>query len=79
MLQQRQSPRGRGGSAYHRGRIGGGRGRGRGGRSDVISCDPYDSFQRSLERALSPLSLASGVSRCSGTSGRAGRWSMRDL
>ena len=46
-----------------------------GGRSDVISRDPYDSFQRSLERALSSLSLASGVSRCSGTSGRAGKWS----
>ena len=79
--QQRQSPRGRGGSAYHRGRSGvrgGGRGRGRGGRSEVISCDPYDSFQRSLERALSSLSLASSVSRCSGTSGRAGRWSEDD-
>ena len=37
-----------------------------------------NSFQRSLERALSSLSLASGVSRCSGTSGRAGRWSEDD-
>ena len=77
--QQRQSPRGRGGSAYHRGRSGvRGGGRGRGGRSDAISRDPYDSFQRSLKRALSSLSLASGVSRCSGTSGRAGRWSEDD-
>ena len=79
--QQGQSPRGRGGSAYHRCRSGvrgGGRGRGHGGRSDVISRDPYDSFQRSLERALGSLSLASGVSRCSGTSGRAGRWSEDD-
>ena len=79
--QQGQSPRGRGGSAYHRGRSGvrgGGRGRGHGGRRDVISRDPYDSFQRSLERALGSLSLASGVSRCSRTSGRAGRWSEDD-
>ena len=50
----------------------------RGGHSNVFSRDPYDSFQRSLERALSSLSLASGVSRCSGTSVRAGRWSEDD-
>ena len=76
--QHGQSPRGIGGSAYHRGRSGvRGGGRGRGGRSDG-SRDPYDSFQRSLERALSSLSPASGVSRCSGKSGRAGKWSEDD-
>ena len=77
--QQGQSPRGRGGSAYHRGGSGvRGGGRGRGGRSDVFSRDPYESFQRFLERVLSSFSLATGVSRCLGTSGRAGKWSEDD-